>query len=348
MSQDEDQNDDLDQEWRTRNAQLGVVFSAGAEPPSPRDIERGNDPDGGGDHPVSNGIFDHPLIERDDKICSSCDTELKGSFYDVNGDRVCLACGKRMSEQAKKGTTLGSVVLAIGFGLIPAAIGSLFWWALVRFAQIEAAFVALAIGFGVGAAVRMASHARGGVVYQVIAVTLTYASIVAAYVPIIIGDAVYPTYEMVVAGSDHDEATRLRGLVADGSVPRIGNGMTAAEGIAIIGSLDVSEGALDGLPPYPDEAERQRIRDALAPYLAVPLGEAVATALPYAVRAPFSSGAGETRVGGLRWHVTTSDPGAVGFFGLMIVFVGLFVALWMNNRTPFDMSGPYELEESGA
>jgi hypothetical protein len=97
-------------------------------------------------------------VDSDDDSCYSCETELVGSYYEIDGERVCAPCAKRASAEDEKGTTMASVARAIGFGLIPAAIGAAIWWALLAFADAQAPLFAVGIAYFVGAAVKVASR----------------------------------------------------------------------------------------------------------------------------------------------------------------------------------------------
>ncbi len=55
----------------------------------PRDIERGDHLSATEVEPVSNALFDRPLIERDANVCISCDAELEGLA------RACLSSAGR-------------------------------------------------------------------------------------------------------------------------------------------------------------------------------------------------------------------------------------------------------------
>ncbi len=308
-----------------QSADLAIDFSP---PGAPRESDAPNETDA--DAEAEADDFDRADFEGGAPGCASCETKLDGSYYSVNGATVCVSCGKKLEEHQKVGTTPVGLVRAVAFGAVPAAVGGLIWWALLKYAHFELALIAIAIGFCVGAAVRMASGGRGGIAFQVIAVALTYFAVTGAYVPLVIGDATSPTYNSIMSGLTPEAQNHVRALVADGQVPPLVDGMTKEQGMAIAFNAEVSQETLEGLSPVPDDAERARVLEVIGPYEAVPLGEAITIAVPYALKAPFEGEGGNM------------------LLGLLILGFGLWQAFKMNAHTPLSVSGPHELAEPAA
>jgi hypothetical protein len=67
--------------------------------------------------------------------------------------------------------------------MIVGIAGAVVWWAIRRWTNYELAIISIAIGYGVGRAVSWGSSGKGGWLYQLMAVLVTYSSIVLNYVP---------------------------------------------------------------------------------------------------------------------------------------------------------------------
>jgi hypothetical protein len=105
----------------------------------------------------------------------------------VNGRVVCAACREAVArEQAKTAGAIG-VIRAIGAGLGAGLLGAIVYYAVLALTGYELALISIAVGYGVGRVVRWASEGRGGRIYQVIAVVITYVAIVGSYAPIVLG-----------------------------------------------------------------------------------------------------------------------------------------------------------------
>jgi hypothetical protein len=94
------------------------------------------------------------------------------------------------------------------------------WYLIGKLTGYELSLVAILIGWMVGKAVRWGSGHRGGWRYQVIAMLLTYLSIVSTYVPQLIesfDEAVAEDGVEVVEGSVDEQAAALVGDGAPGS-----------------------------------------------------------------------------------------------------------------------------------
>jgi hypothetical protein len=156
-------------------------------------------------------------------ICTGCQAVLRDEYFVSNGQPLCAQCAAtaRNAEPAAGGA--GRFAKAVLFGLVAAAVGAAVYAGTMILAHAEWALISIAIGWGVGKAVRFASLDRGGWRYQVLAVILTYTSICAAY----------------AAGAwneiGHPDAEQIRILLTNLFVlPYMGGGQTAI-GWLIIG-----------------------------------------------------------------------------------------------------------------
>jgi len=98
---------------------------------------------------------------------------------------------------------------ALGAGFAAAAAGSLVWFLIAKFAHLELGIIAIAVGFAVGCAVRWGTGGRGGWLYQLLAIALTYLSIVTSYMPDIA--------EGLVHGSRDDDGSVTQAAQSDRS-----------------------------------------------------------------------------------------------------------------------------------
>lgn len=115
--------------------------------------------------------------------CTGCHQPIAGQYFDVNGQPFCEACTasiRRAHGDSPGGAAFGR---ALGAGLVAGAIGSSLYYLVAKISGYQLSIIAIAVGFLVGRAVRWATGGRGGVIYQVLAVVLTYAAIAFSWVP---------------------------------------------------------------------------------------------------------------------------------------------------------------------
>ena len=118
-------------------------------------------------------------------VCTSCRQTITQSYYDAGGKILCSYCRERMEQAADSwgGTRLAKAAVA---GLLAAIAGAILWWGVREVTGYEVGLISIAIGIGVGRAVRWGSANRGGRAYQLLAVFLTYAAVAGNYMPDVI------------------------------------------------------------------------------------------------------------------------------------------------------------------
>ena len=114
--------------------------------------------------------------------CAACKAPLTSSYFLVNGQMACEACRYRV-EAPDTSSGMGRFFRALGAGTAAAIGGAVLYYAISAISGYEFGLIAVVVGFGVGAAVKWGARGRGGWRYQALAMTLTYLSIVATYVP---------------------------------------------------------------------------------------------------------------------------------------------------------------------
>ena len=131
-------------------------------------------------------------------VCASCGAAIRSTYYQVGQAITCEQCRWRADSETGAGSAIGRFVKAALLGVVAAALGAGLYYAVRALTGYEFGLIAVVVGLMVGAAVRMGSAQRGGVPYQLLAMFLTYASIVSTYIPY-----------MVEGYREADRATRL-------------------------------------------------------------------------------------------------------------------------------------------
>jgi len=117
--------------------------------------------------------------------CAACNNPIGGEYYSVNGEATCVSCSSRFGGQdGVDSGPVGRFIKASLFGSIAALIGSAVYFSILSLTGYEIGLIAIAIGWLVGFAVYAGSNNRGGLVYQILAVVLTYVSICASFAPL--------------------------------------------------------------------------------------------------------------------------------------------------------------------
>jgi predicted lipid-binding transport protein (Tim44 family) len=115
--------------------------------------------------------------------CKSCQQELTATYFRINGSLACERCTRQLEAQTPKDTH-SVYVRGILFGVGGAIAGLILYSAFGIITGIEIGYVALAVGWLVGTAIKKGSNGVGGRRYQIAAVALTYAAVSLSAVPI--------------------------------------------------------------------------------------------------------------------------------------------------------------------
>lgn len=129
--------------------------------------------------------FDRPEFQpgvSTGATCALCKQAVVQNYYEVNGRVVCSLCREKL-EQGTEGSRMGRLLKATFAGLGVTIVGAVIWWAVRTYGNYELAIISIAMGYGVGRAVRWGSGHRGGLGYQFLAVAITYAGIAGNYTP---------------------------------------------------------------------------------------------------------------------------------------------------------------------
>lgn len=118
-------------------------------------------------------------------VCTTCKQDVVQSYYELAGNILCSQC-REARERSLDGWGLGRFLRAAFAGLVVGIAGAAVWYGIRVAANMELGLIAIAIGYAVGRAVSWGSHSKGGWLYQLLAVVLTYTAIVMNYIPDIV------------------------------------------------------------------------------------------------------------------------------------------------------------------
>lgn len=115
--------------------------------------------------------------------CAFCKIPIPTEYHQVNQMTACGACRQMVEASLARRPGVAGFLKALGAGFAAAAAGALVWFLIAKLAHMELGIIAIAVGFVVGCAVRWGTGGRGGWLYQLLAIVLTYLSIVTSYMP---------------------------------------------------------------------------------------------------------------------------------------------------------------------
>jgi hypothetical protein len=148
--------------------------------------------------------------------CAGCQGTLADSYYALGDQILCRGCAERLrAELADQGSPAARLGRALGAGLGAAVVGTLIYYGVLAITGYEFGLIAIAVGYGVGLAVRWGARRRGGWAYQALAMGLTYLSIVSAYIPPIIQEIRKANVERPAAGTAADQTPANAVAVVD-------------------------------------------------------------------------------------------------------------------------------------
>ena len=176
--------------------------------------------------------FEHmePRGEFAANVCSACQRAIPDAYYEAAGRIFCAPCRDAAMASLDTGGAAVRLVKAVLLGTGAAAVSAVVWYGIVKLTGYELGIIAIAVGFAVGAAVRIGSEQRGGWAYQAIAVLLTYLAIAASYVPLVMESF------RAQAAAEVDERMLLAGSIAVALALPV---LQATEGTGIISLLIV-------------------------------------------------------------------------------------------------------------
>jgi hypothetical protein len=122
----------------------------------------------------------------DGPACTVCHQPIADEYYELGGKVFCARCRQGVEAAFRGGSRFARVLKAALFGSVAAAVGAVIYYTFIRLTHTNWALISILVGFIVGGAVRKGSGNRGGAFYQGLAILLTYLSIVAVNVPMLL------------------------------------------------------------------------------------------------------------------------------------------------------------------
>jgi hypothetical protein len=109
--------------------------------------------------------------------CDACKQPLKDSYFEINGKIICGECRQHIEASLRGGSGLARLLKASVLGFAAAILGAAIYFIVARVTGYNIGLVAILVGFIVGGAVRKGTGNRGGLLYQFLALFLTYVAI---------------------------------------------------------------------------------------------------------------------------------------------------------------------------
>ena len=123
--------------------------------------------------------YSHPQAVSID--CKACGGTIAGHYYDVNGLIVCDGCCQRFTQEPSGSERFRRFIRAGIRGSLAAFAGFMLFYVVMKVTGLKIGLISIVVGFMVGGAVHHGSGRRGGWVYQLLAIFLTYTAISASY-----------------------------------------------------------------------------------------------------------------------------------------------------------------------
>jgi len=151
--------------------------------------------------------------------CNVCGETLRGHYYEINDKIACERCRHGVEAAFNRRPGARGFFKAAFAGLGAAVAGSIVYYAVREGTGYEFGLISVLVGYAVGYAVRWGSRARGGWVYQSLAIFLTYMAIVSTYIPAIFAEIQKQTKEKPPAAAPASANAEVRPAAASNATP---------------------------------------------------------------------------------------------------------------------------------
>ncbi len=245
-------------------------------------------------------------------VCAACQQPITDAYYEAGGQVFCPQCRENYQAQQTGGSRTGRMLRAVAFGTLAGIGGTIIWFGVRKLTGYEVGLIAVVVGFMVGGAVRAGSRGRGGAFYQVMAVFITYCSIVASYVP--------DVFQMMFDDYKNQSAAVTAAEPATQPLTQLEASVTTAP-------TAPATATTPGANAPSASSEEQESGGAARAIVALVLISLIAFAIAF------------------------TAPVLMGFsniIGLLIIGFALWEAWKLNKRTVVDFTGPYELTGGAA
>jgi hypothetical protein len=139
------------------------------------------------------------MNETPELACTSCHTQISDQFYTASDHPYCLKCKTHIFDQ-KLGC--GGYLPAAGIGLVAAVLGAVLDFSVTAATDTQYGMIALIMGAMIGWGVRKGSRGRGGRLFQLMAVALTYLAISWSLSSLVVREMISPSEPVVAATPD--------------------------------------------------------------------------------------------------------------------------------------------------
>lgn len=109
--------------------------------------------------------------------CDACKRPITDTYYEINRKILCSSCRERIEASFQGGSGLARFLKASLFGFGAALVGAAIYYTCVRVTGSNFGLVAILVGFMIGWSVRKGTGNRGGLLYQFLALFMTYFAI---------------------------------------------------------------------------------------------------------------------------------------------------------------------------
>lgn len=156
--------------------------------------------------------------------CDFCNQPLTAAYFQIGDKHACPGCSNQVRVALARGPGFIGFLKAGLLGTLAAAAGMALYFGVSKLTGYELGLIGLVVGMMVGAAVRLGTGGRGGLLYQFMAVGLTYLSIALSHAPMIYEAMQAQTTQGagggVVSGGDGDGAASRPATEADDAARR--------------------------------------------------------------------------------------------------------------------------------
>ncbi len=119
-------------------------------------------------------------------ICTACKQTIPEHYFQINGEILCERCSTVVKAHLTGGSPIRRFIKACVYGFGAVVAGFAVYFGVLKLTGWEVGLISILVGFMVGTAVRKGSEGRGGVLYQLTAVFLTYLAIAVSYSALIV------------------------------------------------------------------------------------------------------------------------------------------------------------------
>jgi len=119
-------------------------------------------------------------------ICTACKQTIPDQYFQINGEILCERCSAAVKAHLTGGSSIRRFVKACIYGFGAAVAGFAIYFGVLKLTGWEVGLISILVGYMVGTAVRKGAEGRGGVLYQLTAVFLTYLAIAVSYSALIV------------------------------------------------------------------------------------------------------------------------------------------------------------------